>query len=83
MSLEEILAIVSAGDAIHNVAEHMTRFYRRPDLVYRHIHDGPPLSWIPVWHTESENDLIRVFRRVLEDLREARLRKVKESQASG
>jgi DNA-binding transcriptional LysR family regulator len=72
-ALESIYAIVSAGESVHSLGEHVTRFQVRPDIVYRLIEDGPELRWGLVWHAESENDLIRAIVQVVEDLGEARL----------
>ncbi|WP_034270545.1 LysR family transcriptional regulator [Actinospica robiniae] len=72
-TLEDIYAIVSAGESVHSLGMHVTRFQTRPDIAYRLIEDGPELHWGLVWHAESENDRIRAMAQVVEDLGEARL----------
>ncbi|MFB9631557.1 hypothetical protein [Nonomuraea helvata] len=46
----------------------MTRYWARPDIVYVPVRDMDVLPYASVWHTGSENDLIRAFARTVHDL---------------
>ncbi|MFI6055332.1 LysR family transcriptional regulator [Streptomyces violascens] len=67
-NLDELYAIVAAGDAVNSLGAHVTRYYTRPDIVYLPLHDAPRLHWSLVWRTGAENDLVRAFVQVVRDL---------------
>jgi hypothetical protein len=46
----------------------MTRYGARPDITYLPIRDITPLPYAAVWHTESENDLVRAFAKTVYDI---------------
>ncbi|MGN9837069.1 LysR family transcriptional regulator [Nonomuraea sp. H19] len=72
-NLDDILTLVGAGEAVHNLAAHATRYHARPDIVYLPIHDAPWLRWALVWRTDAETALIRALVQVIRDLGPASL----------
>ncbi len=65
---EEALTLISTGELVTLYPVHMIRYGARPDIVYRPVPDVDPLPYAAVWHSESENDLIRAFARTIRDL---------------
>jgi DNA-binding transcriptional LysR family regulator len=65
---EEVLALISTEEIVTLYPVHMTRYAARPDIVYLPVRDVAPLAYAAVWHSESENDLIRAFARTIRDL---------------
>ncbi|GLW29018.1 LysR family transcriptional regulator [Actinoplanes regularis] len=65
---EEVLTLISTGELVTPYPAHMIRYSARPDIVYRPIRDITPLPYAVVWHSESENDVIRAFARTVQDL---------------
>ncbi|WP_018352683.1 LysR family transcriptional regulator [Longispora albida] len=69
-TLDEIHAIISTTDAIHQIFAHATVYNTRPDIVHVPIVGGSPGRWGLVWRSESENDQIRAFAAVVRELGE-------------
>ncbi|MEU7896281.1 LysR family transcriptional regulator [Nonomuraea sp. NPDC049152] len=65
---EEMLPILSTGEAVTPGHLRATRYYTRPDIAYVPIHDAPPLQMTLIWRTSAENDVIRAFAEVVRDL---------------
>ncbi|MFJ8015187.1 LysR family transcriptional regulator [Streptomyces sp. NPDC096339] len=63
-----IFAIISSGDAIHNLGAQCTRFHARPDITYLHLHDAPLLRWGLVWRSANDNPMIRSLVRIAREL---------------
>ncbi len=60
-SFEEMLPILSTGEAVSPVHGHAVRYARRPDITYRPITDAPPARWALVWRTTAETETIRAL----------------------
>ncbi|MET9465960.1 LysR substrate-binding domain-containing protein [Streptomyces sp. NPDC006544] len=58
-SWEENIAVVADGGIVTLTGAHATRYNARPDIVYLPFDEERSLRWGLVWHTETENDLIR------------------------
>ncbi|WP_344429746.1 LysR family transcriptional regulator [Streptomyces lavendulocolor] len=71
-SLDDMFTQVGAGDVIHSLGAHVTRYHARPDIVYLPIHDWPGLRWGLVWRSDTEFAPVRALARVVEDLGTAR-----------
>ncbi|MEU7900932.1 LysR family transcriptional regulator [Nonomuraea sp. NPDC049152] len=65
---EEMLPILSTGEAVSPGHYRATLYYTRPDIAYALIHDAPPLQMTLIWSTSAENDVIRAFAEVVRDL---------------
>lgn len=65
---EEALTLTSTGEVVTLFPLHMTRYAARPDILYLPVRDIHALSYALVWHTESENDLIRALAKTVRDL---------------
>lgn len=57
-SFEEMLPVLSSGEAISPVHAHAVRYASRPDITYRPITDAPPARWALVWRTSAETPTI-------------------------
>jgi DNA-binding transcriptional LysR family regulator len=65
---DQALILTSMGEIVTLFPRHMTRYAVRPDIAYLPVRDIDPLAYGLVWHTESENDLIRALARTARDL---------------
>jgi DNA-binding transcriptional LysR family regulator len=65
---EEMLHLISSGEAVNLLPAHMTRYFTRPDIAYLPIKDMSALPFALVWSTEAENDLIRALTQTVHDL---------------
>ncbi|MFE3450801.1 LysR family transcriptional regulator [Nonomuraea sp. NPDC059194] len=65
---EEMLPILSTGEAVTPGHYRATLYYTRPDIAYVPIHDAPPLHMTLIWSTSAENEVIRAFADVVRDL---------------
>ncbi|MEV5944571.1 LysR family transcriptional regulator [Streptomyces sp. NPDC051994] len=72
-NLDELFAIVAAGEAVNSLGAHVVRYYSRPDIVYLPLHDAPLLSWSLVWRSDVDNEMVRAFVRIVRDLGTAAL----------
>ena len=61
VSVDESLAFVSRGIAIYCVPESASRFYGRPDVVFRPIVDAGPVESAVAWRRDSPSPVIRAF----------------------
>ncbi|GAA3470764.1 LysR family transcriptional regulator [Nonomuraea roseola] len=67
-SNEEMLPILSTGEAVSPGHGHAMRYYTRPDIAYVPIHDAPPAQMALVWRTGAENEVTRAFTEAVRDL---------------
>ncbi|WP_328409510.1 LysR family transcriptional regulator [Nocardia sp. NBC_00403] len=58
-------SVLGSDGAIHNVSDHLPRYYNRPGVSYLPITDAHLLRWALVWHSESETDQIRALARIV------------------
>jgi DNA-binding transcriptional LysR family regulator len=61
VSVDESLAFVSRGMAIYCVPESASRFYGRPEVVFRPIVDAPPVESAVAWRRDSRSPVIGAF----------------------
>lgn len=61
VSVDESLAFVSRGMAIYCVPESASRFYGRPDVVFRPIVDAPPVESAVAWRRDSTSPVVAAF----------------------
>lgn len=67
-SIEEIFMHTVLGEAVTLFPVHVTRYYPRPDIAYLPVNDMDVLPYGLVWLSTAENDMIRAFARVVQDL---------------
>lgn len=60
-TVQELLALVAAGDGICPVAEHAARYFARPTVVFVPFSDAPPVKWGLVWPPAGETARVRAF----------------------
>ncbi|RJO72126.1 LysR family transcriptional regulator [Nocardia panacis] len=60
-TFQEMLALIGAGVGAFICGEQVTKYYRRPDVVYLPITDGPPIEWYFVWHRSRQTARILAF----------------------
>jgi DNA-binding transcriptional LysR family regulator len=61
VSVEESLAFVSRGLAMYCVPESVSRFYARPDVVFRPIVDSPPVEVAVAWLRNATSPAVVSF----------------------
>ncbi|MFG6202051.1 LysR family transcriptional regulator [Nonomuraea sp. JJY05] len=66
--MEELLALVSVGEVVNSLPAHSARYWSRPDIAWLPFHDFEPLTYVLVWHTEAENDVVRALAQTVCDL---------------
>jgi DNA-binding transcriptional LysR family regulator len=71
VSVEESLALVSSGIAMYCVPESVSRFYARPDVVFRPIIDSTPVevavAWLRDGATPAVGSFVETARAVLKE----------------
>ncbi|MFI9103672.1 LysR family transcriptional regulator [Streptomyces fildesensis] len=58
---DDILKVISAGQAVGATAAEAARFYPWPNLVYVPVRDAAPCRWAFAWRTDSHNPLVRAL----------------------
>ncbi|MFB7311050.1 LysR substrate-binding domain-containing protein [Streptomyces sp. NPDC056192] len=58
---DDMLKVVSAGQAVAATAAEAARFYPWPNLVYIPVRDAAPCRWAFAWRTDDHNPLIRAL----------------------
>jgi DNA-binding transcriptional LysR family regulator len=61
MTVEESLTIVARGQALYCVPESASRFYSRPEVVFKPILDAPPAEIAIAWAAEARNPAVTSF----------------------
>lgn len=67
-NVEEVFALVTAGEAVSLFPHHVSRYWRRPDITYLPVQDMDPLAFALVWRTETENDMTLALAQTIRDL---------------
>ncbi|KJY41192.1 LysR family transcriptional regulator [Streptomyces sp. NRRL B-1568] len=67
-NISDIFMAVGMQEAVCLFPAHVARYYPRPDITYLPVKGLEPLAYSLVWRTESENEMIRAFARVVSDL---------------
>ncbi|WP_433348227.1 LysR family transcriptional regulator [Microtetraspora malaysiensis] len=67
-NVEDSFTLVGMAEAVVLFPVHVARYYPRPDIAYLPVKGLEALAYSLVWRTESENDMIRAFARVVRDL---------------
>jgi DNA-binding transcriptional LysR family regulator len=67
-TIQEMLALVSAGKGAYPVPEQACGYYARPDVAYVPIRDAPPWEWVLVWRAAETTQRIKEFTRAAHDL---------------
>lgn len=65
---DELLQLVSTGEIIHPFPAHVTHYWSMPHIKWLLMPDLNTLTYVLVWRTEAENDLIRAFAGTIQDL---------------
>jgi len=60
-TVQEMLALVGAGQGVFPVPAHAARYDSRPDVVYLPIRDGLPFEWRLIWRAAVTTNRIRAF----------------------
>jgi DNA-binding transcriptional LysR family regulator len=61
LSVDECLSFVTRGLALYCVPESVSRFYARPDVVFRPILAVPPANVAIAWHRDVRNPAVTSF----------------------
>lgn len=67
-SADELLQLVSTGEIIHPFPAHVMHYWSMPNIRWLPMPDLNTLTYVLVWRTEAENDLIRALARIVDDL---------------
>lgn len=59
---------MGAGHGGFPVGASATRYYRRPDMAYVHLHDAPALRWGLLWRADGATARVRAFSEATHDL---------------
>ncbi|MEV7615564.1 LysR family transcriptional regulator [Streptomyces sp. NPDC089799] len=65
---DELINLVAMGDIIHGFPSHVTRYWGMPNIRWIPIPDLPSLSYVMVWRTDAENDLVRALADTVREL---------------
>ncbi|MFE3293017.1 LysR family transcriptional regulator [Rhodococcus sp. NPDC059234] len=60
-TVQEMLALVGAGQGVFPVPTHASRYDARPDVVYVPIGDGIDFEWRLIWRAAGQTGRIRAF----------------------
>ncbi|SHN47219.1 LysR family transcriptional regulator [Cryptosporangium aurantiacum] len=60
-TFQEMMTLVGAGHGVFPVGANVRRYYVRPDIVYVHLQDAPPLQWGLLWRTDNATARVRAF----------------------
>ncbi|MFJ6433543.1 LysR family transcriptional regulator [Streptomyces sp. NPDC091416] len=60
-TIQELIALVGAGQGIYPVPAHAAAYYARPDVAYIPISDAPPYEWGFVWRPLAETARLKTF----------------------
>jgi DNA-binding transcriptional LysR family regulator len=82
VSVEESLAFVSRGMAMYCVPESVSRFYARPDVVFRPIIDAPPVEVVVAWLRDTTSPAVASFVETTRAVLAAELGKVEPIQSA-
>ncbi|MEV6837755.1 LysR substrate-binding domain-containing protein [Streptomyces sp. NPDC051133] len=65
-TLQELIALVGAGQGVYPAPAHARRYYARPDVAYVPFDDAPPYEWGFVWRSTGETSRLRAFHEAAE-----------------
>ncbi|MGW5351473.1 LysR family transcriptional regulator [Streptomyces sp. NPDC004031] len=60
-TIQELIALVGAGQGIYPAPAHAAAYYARPDVTYVPISDAPPYEWGFVWRPSAATARLRAF----------------------
>jgi DNA-binding transcriptional LysR family regulator len=60
-TIQELIALVGAGQGIYPAPAHAADYYARPDVAYVPLSDAPPYEWGFVWRPAAETARLRAF----------------------
>ncbi|WP_329215354.1 LysR family transcriptional regulator [Streptomyces sp. NBC_00683] len=66
-TIQEVAAVVAAGEAICLVHGDAADCYQWPGLRYLHPYDAPMGTWVLIWPTAGETDLVRALAQAVQD----------------
>ncbi|MGW6379551.1 LysR family transcriptional regulator [Rhodococcus sp. NPDC055112] len=71
-TVQEMLALVGAGQGVFPVPTHASRYDARPDVTYVPVVDGTALEWRLIWRAAGQTSRIRAFAEAAQDFVAAR-----------
>ncbi|MFD4183544.1 LysR family transcriptional regulator [Rhodococcus sp. NPDC058514] len=71
-TVQEMLALVGAGQGVFPVPTHAGRYDARPDVTYVPVVDGAALEWRLIWRAAGQTSRIRAFAEAARDFVAAR-----------
>lgn len=71
-TFQEIQAVVAANQAVCVVFAEAYRYYQRPGITYRPIHDAPQGQWALIWRNAPENTFVQAFTQAAHDIHSPR-----------
>ncbi|MFE5006634.1 LysR substrate-binding domain-containing protein [Streptomyces sp. NPDC056696] len=60
-TIQELIALVGAGQGIYPAPAHAAAYYARPDVAYVPLSDAPAFEWGFTWRPSSETTRLRAF----------------------
>lgn len=66
-SIQEVAAVVAAGEAVCLIHGDAAHYYRWRGLRYLHPHDAPTGHWVLTWPAAGQTDLVRALARAAQD----------------
>ena len=65
---DELLQLVSTGEVIHPFPAHVMQYWSLPQIRWVPVPDLGSLTYVLIWRTDAESDVIRAFARTVSDL---------------
>ncbi|GAA4994744.1 LysR family transcriptional regulator [Yinghuangia aomiensis] len=65
---EELITAVGMAEIIMPFPSHVTEIWRMPTIRWLPLPDLPPLTYVLVWRSEAENDMIRALAATIRDI---------------
>ena len=67
-TVQEMLALIGAGNGVFPFPEQATSYYQRPDVVFVPIRDAPPFEWVFLWRRGKGTARVRAFAETVQDI---------------
>jgi DNA-binding transcriptional LysR family regulator len=64
----ELMTAVGMGEIIMAFPSHVTEYWAMPDVRWLPVPDLPPLTFVLIWRTEAENDMVRALAASVRDI---------------
>ncbi|KAA2265359.1 LysR family transcriptional regulator [Solihabitans fulvus] len=65
---DDLITVVGMGEIVMPFPSHVTEYWGTPGIRWLPLPDMPALSYVLIWRTEAENDLIRALAATIRDV---------------